>query len=287
MVLLTLKRGTGISLTSRDHGLYIFLYPLLTVRHIIFCKGSNSIFEFRANASQTKNNLQTCITCMFCWNSFLRRIARAPVRLNWETVARLSCFGLQIRGKQSKITCGCVPRYQLARRKNTNTGLRIWWSQAVEQSGGCQSIADLNNTDECSECCLPPPKYSFLYDCGSDFSALVDHLNITRTWQGSTSNCGVQKSKIRIMSMYQTHHHYVPSVVNRSAVMALHRSRSCATLIHSLYDIFVHSLMLSVHIVLNLPRPLLPFILPSISNRCSPSLIICPKYWHFLFFDSN
>ena len=80
------------------------------------------------------------------------------------------------------------------------------------------------------------------------------------------------------------HHHYVPSVVNRSAVMDLHRSRSCATLIQSLYDIFVHSLMLSVHIVLGLPRPLLLFILPSISNRCIPSpLNICPKYWHFLF----
>ena len=66
--------------------------------------------------------------------------------------------------------------------------------------------------------------------------------------------------------------------------MDLHRSRSCATLIQSLYDIFVHSFMLSVHIVLGLPRPLLPFILPSISNRCTPSpLIICPKYWHFLF----
>ena len=62
-------------------------------------------------------------------------------------------------------------------------------------------------------------------------------------------------------------------------VMDLHRSRSCATLMHSLYDIFVHSLMLSVHIVLGLPRPLLPFILPSISNRCTPSpLIIRPKY---------
>ena len=35
------------------------------------------------------------------------------------------------------------------------------------------------------------------------------------------------------------------------------------------------------------PRPLLPFIPPSISNRCTPfPLIICPKYWHFLFFDS-
>ena len=70
------------------------------------------------------------------------------------------------------------------------------------------------------------------------------------------------------------HHHYVPYVVNRSAVMDLHRSRSCATLIQSLYDIFVHSLMLSVHIVLGLPRPLLPFILPSISNRCTPSPLI-------------
>ena len=81
-----------------------------------------------------------------------------------------------------------------------------------------------------------------------------------------------------------THHHqYVPSVVNRSAVMDLHRSRSCATLMQS-YDIFVHSLMLSVHIVLGLPRPPLPFILPPISSRCTPyPLIICPKYWHFLF----
>ena len=77
------------------------------------------------------------------------------------------------------------------------------------------------------------------------------------------------------------HHHYVPSVVNRSAVMDLHRSRSCAILIQSLYDIFVHSLMLSVHIFLGLPRSLLPFIFPSISNRCTPfPLIICPKYWH-------
>ena len=88
---------------------------------------------------------------------------------------------------------------------------------------------------------------------------------------------------IDIINLFH-HHHYVPSVVNRSAVMDLHRSRSCATLIQSLYDIFVHSLMLSVHIVLGLPRPLLPFILPSLSNRCIPSpLIICPKYWHFLF----
>ena len=46
--------------------------------------------------------------------------------------------------------------------------------------------------------------------------------------------------------------------------MDLHRSRSCATLMQSLYDIFVHSLMLSVHIVLGLPRPFLPLsFLPS------------------------
>ena len=88
----------------------------------------------------------------------------------------------------------------------------------------------------------------------------------------------------RVFFTCHHHHHYVPSVVSRSAVMDLHRSRSCATLIQSLYDIFVHSLMLSVHNVLGLPRPLLPFILPSISNRCTPfPLIICPKYWHFIF----
>ena len=82
------------------------------------------------------------------------------------------------------------------------------------------------------------------------------------------------------------HNHYVPSIVNRSAVMDLHRSRSCATLIQLLYDIFVHSLMLSVHIVLGPLRRLLPFILPSISNRCIPfPIIICPKYWHFLYND--
>ena len=36
-----------------------------------------------------------------------------------------------------------------------------------------------------------------------------------------------------ILIQYPLHHHYVPSVVNRSAVMDLHRSRSCATLIQS------------------------------------------------------
>ena len=91
-------------------------------------------------------------------------------------------------------------------------------------------------------------------------------------------------SVLHLYWMMNHYHHYVPSVVNRSAVMDLHRSQSCATLIQSLYDIFVHSLMLSVHIVPGLPRPFLPFILPSISNRCTPfPLIICPKYWYFLF----
>ena len=44
-----------------------------------------------------------------------------------------------------------------------------------------------------------------------------------------------------VQKLHFLYHHYVPSVVNRSAVMDLHRSRSCATLIQSLYDIFVHS----------------------------------------------
>ena len=79
--------------------------------------------------------------------------------------------------------------------------------------------------------------------------------------------------------LYFHHHHCVPSVVNRSAVIDLHRSRSCATLIQSLYDIFVHSLMLSLYITLGLLRPLLSFILPSTSNRCTSfPLIICQKY---------
>ena len=40
----------------------------------------------------------------------------------------------------------------------------------------------------------------------------------------------------RLISIIIIIHHYVPSVVNRSAVMDLHRSRSCATVIQSLYD---------------------------------------------------
>ena len=88
------------------------------------------------------------------------------------------------------------------------------------------------------------------------------------TFLNSKEMCGLKSSSKCMqgrlcLSFLFHHHHYVPSVVNRSAVMDLHRSRSCATLIQSLYDIFVHSLMLSVHIVLGLPRPLLPFILHS------------------------
>ena len=75
-----------------------------------------------------------------------------------------------------------------------------------------------------------------------------------RTESGMTSEFKIKKG-VRQGCVHSFH--YVPSVVNRSAVMDLHRSRSCATLIQSLYDIFVHSLMLSAHIVLGLPRPLL------------------------------
>ena len=97
----------------------------------------------------------------------------------------------------------------------------------------------------------------------------VNGIRWILTWHNDAySNCPY--ACIWSWSRCSIHHHYVPSVVNRSAVMDLHRSRSCATLIQSLYDIFVHSLMLSVHIVLGLPRPLLLFILPSISNRCTP-----------------
>ena len=72
------------------------------------------------------------------------------------------------------------------------------------------------------------------------------------------------------LAVVSHHHHYVPSVVNRSAVMDLHRSRSCATLIQSLYDIFVHSLMLCVHSVLSLPPP--PVLFYHLSFL--PSLIV-------------
>ena len=53
--------------------------------------------------------------------------------------------------------------------------------------------------------------------------------------------------------------------------MDLHRSRSCATLIQSLYDIFCLFLDVIRPHYSRSPRPLLPFILPSISNRCTPS----------------
>ena len=138
------------------------------------------------------------------------------------------------------------------------------------------------------------PSYIF-YTSGHESMTSSDyfHLICCKSAENAAHSCAKNfRSKQRCLTGSVQHikvvlnfiHHYVPSVVNRSAVMDLHRSRSCATLIQSLYDIFVHSLMLSVHIVLGLPRPLLPFILPSISNRCTPSpLIICPKYWHFLF----
>ena len=100
----------------------------------------------------------------------------------------------------------------------------------------------------------------FRMECGTSIDIFSFAKSTLSMWQ----------LQLRPVTYIIHHHHYVPSVVNRSAVMDLHRSRSCATLIQSLYDIFVHSLMLSVHIVLSLPRPLLPFILPSISNHCTP-----------------
>ena len=107
------------------------------------------------------------------------------------------------------------------------------------------------------------------------------HQNLKKSWLLFTNPQRPSRADDSSVDCYSSSL-YVPSVVNRSAVMDLHRSRSCATLMQSLYDIFVHSLMLSVHIVLCLPRPLLPFILPSISNRCTPfPLIICPKYCYY------
>ena len=68
--------------------------------------------------------------------------------------------------------------------------------------------------------------------------------------------------------------------------MDLHRSRSCATLMQSLYDIFVYSLMLFVHIVLGLP--VLCYHLSFL-----PSAIVVPHLFllyvqniEFPFFDS-
>ena len=92
----------------------------------------------------------------------------------------------------------------------------------------------------------------------------------------------------RHFKFHYHHHHYVPSVVNRSAVMDLHRSRPCATLTQSLYDIFVHSLMLSVHIVLGLP-PSSSTIYPSfhqqslypISSYYMSNILTFPFFWSF------
>ena len=74
----------------------------------------------------------------------------------------------------------------------------------------------------------------------------------------------------------------------RSQQVGCHGSSSFSILCHSdAVIIWYFCPFLDVirpHFVLGLPRPLLPFILPSISNRCTPfPLIICPNYWHFLF----
>ena len=128
---------------------------------------------------------------------------------------------------------------------------------------------------------IPPPRF-----CGSCASECDSAPSAGRSLTQSRQHIPTTPNTRQTLTLPSglPHHHYVPSVVNRWAVMDFHRSRSCTTLIQSLYDIPVHSSMLSVHIVLGLPRPLLPFIFPYNSNRCTPfPLIISPKYWHFLF----
>jgi len=61
--------------------------------------------------------------------------------------------------------------------------------------------------------------------------------------------------------------------------------RSCASLTHSAYDLWlVHPLISSIHILLGLPRCLLPSTFPSSNNVCKELLrIMWPKYYSFLF----
>ena len=69
--------------------------------------------------------------------------------------------------------------------------------------------------------------------------------------------------------------HVVLSARSRSAVMALHKVRSCASLTHSAdYLLLVHPLISSIHILLGLPRCLLPCTFPSSNNFCKELLRI-------------
>jgi len=79
--------------------------------------------------------------------------------------------------------------------------------------------------------------------------------------------------------------HVVLSARSSSAVMALHKVLSFASLTHSAYDLLlVHPLISSIHILLGLPRCLLPSTFPSSNNVCKELLrIMWPKYYSFLF----
>ena len=86
------------------------------------------------------------------------------------------------------------------------------------------------------------------------------------------------------MDLCINHHHVVPSTLRRLAVMDLHFICSLAHCTHSPYFSPVQSLMLSIHIIPDLPHPLFPSIFPSSNNLCIPfCLIKYPKYWSFLY----
>ena len=65
------------------------------------------------------------------------------------------------------------------------------------------------------------------------------------------------------------HHHYDPSAVNRSAVMDLHRSRSCATLIQSLSDIFVQTVYSEVKTKMD----------PAVVDECNHLFALLESIW--------
>ena len=75
------------------------------------------------------------------------------------------------------------------------------------------------------------------------------------------------------------HHHLVSSAPSSWTIMDLHCFLLYAFFTHSAYPSSVHSLMLSIHIVLGLPLTRFPLCFPSSNNLCIPSFhIICPKY---------
>ena len=101
--------------------------------------------------------------------------------------------------------------------------------------------------------------------------------------QQGTPEMAMMQGLLRPWKM--THHHAVPSTLNRLAVMDLHSFQSSALHTHSPYFNPVQFLMLSIHIVLGLPHPLFPSIFPSSNNLCIPfCLIKCPKSWIFFLY---